>query len=67
MEPILNKTLKKIAGRTLLVLGADKEIKYDENFRFYLTTKMANPKYKAEISTRSTVVNFTVKEEGLEE
>jgi dynein heavy chain len=63
----LNKTLKKIAGRTLLVLGADKEIKYDENFRFYLTTKMANPKYKAEISTRSTVVNFTVKEEGLEE
>jgi dynein heavy chain len=43
MEPILNKTLKKIAGRMLLVLGADKEIKYDENFRFYLTTKMANP------------------------
>lgn len=28
---------------------------------------MANPKYKAEISTRVTMVNFTVKEEGLEE
>lgn len=32
-----------------------------------MTTKLANPKYKAEVSTRVTLVNFTVKEEGLEE
>lgn len=56
-----------MAGKTLLVLGADKEIKYDENFRFYMTTKMSNPKYKAEVSTKVTLINFTVKEEGLEE
>lgn len=45
----------------------DNAIKYDHNFRFYMTTKMANPKYKAEISTRVTLVNFTVKEEGLKD
>lgn len=30
-----------------------------------MTTKLANPKYKAEVSTRVTLVNFAVKEEGL--
>lgn len=67
IEPILAKNLKAMAGRMLLVLGADKEIKYDPNFRFYMTTKLPNPNYKAEISTKVTLINFTVKEEGLEE
>lgn len=33
----------------------------------YITTKMPNPRYKAEISTKVTLVNFTVKQKGLEE
>lgn len=48
----------------MIILG-DRQIKYDHNFRLYMTTKMGNPKYKAEISTRVTLVNFAVKEEGL--
>lgn len=32
-----------------------------------MTTKLANPKYKAEVSTRVTLVNFAVKEEGLQD
>jgi len=67
LEPILNKSLKKMAGKILLCISADKEIKYDPNFRFYMTTKLANPRYKAEVSTRVTLVNCTVKEEGLKE
>jgi len=34
----------------MLILG-DKEILYDPNFRFYMTTKIANPTYKPEVST----------------
>lgn len=67
LEPILNKSLKKVTGGILLCLGADKEIKYNPDFRFYMTTKLANPKYKAEVSTRVTLVNFAVKEEGLQD
>lgn len=67
LEPILNKSITATAGGFLLTLSAEKRIKYDPNFRFYMTTKLANPKYKAEVSTRVTLVNFTVKEEGLEE
>lgn len=32
-----------------------------------MTTKLPNPKYKAEVTTKVILVNFTVKEKGLEE
>lgn len=41
--------------------------RYNPDFRFYMTTKLSNPKYKAEVSTRVTLVNFAVKEEGLQD
>ncbi len=63
----MNKSLKKNPNGLVLCLGADKEIKYNPDFRFYLTTKLSNPKYKAEVSTRVTLVNFAVKEEGLQD
>lgn len=67
LEPLLNKTIKKKAGKLFIYLGEDNEVLYNENFRMYITTKMPNPRYKAEISTKVTLVNFTVKQKGLEE
>ena len=66
IEPILKKNLKKVAGKLMLIMG-DKEVLYNPQFRFYVTTKIANPVYKPEISTQVTLVNFIVKEKGLEE
>jgi len=45
----------------------DKELPYNDNFRFFITTKLRNPYYPPEIFTRTTVVNFAIKEEGLED
>lgn len=42
-------------------------VPYNDNFRFFITTKIRNPHYAPEIFTRSTVVNFAIKEEGLED
>jgi dynein heavy chain len=50
IEPILKKNLKKVAGKQMLIMG-DKEILYNPDFRFYMTTKIPNPIYKPEIST----------------
>ncbi len=44
----------------------DKEVEYNPDFRFYITTKLSNPHYAPEISTKTTIVNFAVKEQGLE-
>uniref|UniRef100_A0A3Q3RVK4 Dynein axonemal heavy chain 2 n=1 Tax=Mastacembelus armatus TaxID=205130 RepID=A0A3Q3RVK4_9TELE len=65
LNPVLNKSLTKIGGRLLLKLG-DKEVEYSPDFRFYITTKLSNPHYTPEISTKTTIVNFAVKEQGLE-
>ena len=46
----------------MLKLG-DKEVEYSPNFRFYITTKLSNPHYTPEISTKTTIVNFAVKEQ----
>lgn len=45
----------------------DKMLPYNDNFRFFITTKIRNPHYPPEIFTRTTVVNFAIKEEGLED
>ncbi|KAJ0006370.1 hypothetical protein NQD34_013643, partial [Periophthalmus magnuspinnatus] len=65
LNPILNKSLTRIGGRLLMKLG-DKEIEYNPDFRFYIATKLSNPHYTPETSTKTTIVNFAVKEQGLE-
>lgn len=66
LEPLLNKTIKKVADKLMIYLG-DKDIRYNENFRLFMTTKLPNPRYKPEVTTKVILVNFTVKEKGLEE
>ncbi|XP_014680873.1 PREDICTED: dynein heavy chain 2, axonemal-like [Priapulus caudatus] len=65
LAPVLNKSIIKQGGRLLIKLG-DKEVEYNPEFRFYITTKLSNPHYTPEIATKTTVVNFAVKEQGLE-
>jgi dynein heavy chain len=65
LEPVLTKSLVKVGNREVLKLG-DKELDYNKDFKFYLTTKLQNPHYTPEVSTKTTIVNCVVKEEGLE-
>lgn len=53
-----------VGGAYMIKLG-DKEIEYNPEFQFYITTKLSNPHYTPEISTKSTIVNFAVKEQGM--
>ena len=48
LEPLLTKAVFQQGGRTLIRLG-DTDVDYDPRFRFYLTTKMANPHYLPEV------------------
>lgn len=53
-----------VLGGQLLIKIGDKMVQYNENFRFYITTKMSNPHYAPEITTKTTLVNFAVKQQG---
>lgn len=44
----------------------DKECEFNKNFRLILHTKLANPHYKPELQAQTTLLNFTVTEDGLE-
>lgn len=50
----------------LLVKIGDKEVDFSPEFKLYITTKLANPHYTPEVSTKAMIVNFAVKESGLE-
>lgn len=49
----------KQQGRTVLKLG-DSVIPYNEDFKLYITTNLSNPHYSPEISTKLTLINFTI-------
>ena len=66
LEPVLQKAIFKLNGRTLIHLG-DSDIDYDANFKLYLTTKMTNPHYLPEVCIKVTIINFTVTIAGLED
>lgn len=51
---------------TALKFG-DKEVEYNKNFRLILHTKLANPHYKPELQAQTTLINFTVTRDGLED
>jgi dynein heavy chain, axonemal len=66
LEPVLLKQIFKRGGQNLLRLG-DSDVPYSDEFRFLITTKLANPHYMPEICIKVTIINFTVTMKGLED
>ncbi|XP_070572584.1 dynein axonemal heavy chain 10-like isoform X2 [Ptychodera flava] len=66
IDNVLEKNIKGVQGRQFIVLG-DKEVDYDPNFRLYLNTKLANPKYTPAVFGKAMVINYTVTLKGLED
>lgn len=66
LTPILLKQTFVQGGRLMIRLG-DTDVEYDNNFKFYITTKLGNPHYLPEICILVTLVNFTVSPSGLED
>jgi len=67
LEPVLANEVEKInAGQNHIKL-ADGWVPYSSDFKFMITTKLANPHYLPEICIKVTVINFTVTTDGLED
>jgi dynein heavy chain len=66
IDPVLQKQIYKKGGQMFLRLG-DQDVPYSQDFRFYITSKLANPHYLPEICIKVTIINFTVTPEGLED
>jgi dynein heavy chain len=66
LEPVLLKQTFVENGIKMLKVG-DTAKQYDDKFRLFLSTNLPNPHYTPEISTKVTILNFTITQEGLSE
>ncbi|PNI58007.1 DNAH11 isoform 4 [Pan troglodytes] len=71
LEETIDPVLDPLLGRNTIKKGkyiriGDKECEFNKNFRLILHTKLANPHYKPELQAQTTLLNFTVTEDGLE-
>ena len=64
IEPVLQKQIFKKGSSWNIRLG-DSTIEYNKDFKFYMTTKLRNPHYLPEVSTKVTLINFMITYEGL--
>lgn len=64
IEPLLQKQIV-VKGSSMTIKMGDAIIEYAKDFKFYLTTKLRNPHYLPEVSTKVTLINFMITFEGL--
>jgi dynein heavy chain, axonemal len=66
LEPILLMQLIKTGSSYTIKVG-DKNVPYNANFKFFMTTTLPNPHYSPETSVKVTILNFAITPAGLEE
>jgi len=65
-DPLLEKQwIKK--GRNKLIKLGDQDLDYDERFRLYMTSRLPNPHFSPELAAKTTIIDFTVTQNGLEQ
>ncbi|KAG2382014.1 hypothetical protein C9374_005806 [Naegleria lovaniensis] len=70
IDPMLDPLLEKsfvAQGKQKQVIIQDKAIDYDDSFKLFLTTKIANPNFSPELFAKCNVIDFTVTMKGLEQ
>lgn len=66
LNPVIQRATIKRGSRHFIKVG-DKECDFHPDFRLYLHTKLSNPHYPPEIQAETTLINFTVTMQGLED
>jgi dynein heavy chain len=66
LEPVLSRAVIK-RGRAMVIKLGDKEVEYDPKFQLYLQTKLSNPHYQPQTCAQTTLINFMITLDGLQE
>ena len=70
LDPLLDPVLEKAfitKGRRKYVRLADTEVEVHDDFTLYFISRLPNPHFSPELQAKTTVVDFTVTQKGLEE
>ncbi|VDK33899.1 unnamed protein product [Taenia asiatica] len=72
IDLVIDPVLEPLIGRNTIMRGTairlgGKEIDYNPAFKLILQTKLGNPHYAPELQAQTTLINFTVTRDGLED
>lgn len=69
LDPMLeNLLLKRLTKEgTMWVIHLGEAVEWNSQFRFYMTTKLPRPHYLPEVSTKVTLINFMITQQGLQD
>jgi len=65
LEPILSKNIYKNENCYIDIGG--KCIMYSQNFRLYITTRLTNPDYAADVFSKLTIIDFSIPDGNLQD
>jgi len=66
LDPLLEKQITA-KGRAKLIRLGDQEYDFDDKFRLYMTSRLANPHWMPELAAKTTIIDFAVTQSGLEQ
>ena len=66
LEPLLLQQKFRQGGTEMIKVG-DSVIPWNDQFRFFMTTKLPNPHYPPEVCVKVSLLNFTITIGGLED
>lgn len=64
LDPVLEKNIIQDGAAKTIKLG-DKTVDWDDGFRLFFTTKLANPHYSPEVMGKTMIINYGVTLDGL--
>ncbi len=65
-DPVLTKEMVK-KGSRMYINVSNKMMDYDPRFKMYFITRLPNPSFSPELQAKTTSINFTITQKGLEE
>lgn len=65
LDPVLEKQLI-VRGKSARIDVGGTQFDYNPDFRMFMTCRLANPSFSPELSAKTTIIDFTVTQKGLE-
>lgn len=66
MDPVLEKQIQQ-KGKIKFIDVGGTQIEYSPKFKLFMTCRLANPSFSPELSAKTTIIDFTVTQKGLEQ